>query len=215
MKSLFTLLLLIAAGYLGYRCGSDRKVSLPPEPTTRTVVAPSPNTIVALRRLAELKTAEFAIERVIDIRDKQSHLFGLVQAEDALLLIAGGRVSAGIDLTHLKEGAIVSNWEARRIVVELPSAQILDAHIDEQRTYVHSRRTDSLAARKETLESDARREAERELERGALSGGILKMANENAKATVESLLHSLGFVDVQVRIAAPESSTPVEGQQQK
>jgi hypothetical protein len=208
MQRFFTLILLLLVAWAGYHFGKRAEPVPPFEEPSRIVVQPTPNTIVALRRLAELETAEFAIERVIDIRDKQSHLWGLIRAEDALLLIAGGRVRAGINLAALPEGAIVSDWEQRRVQVRLPAARVLSAHLEEERTYVHTRHTDSLAERKETLESDARRAAEQELEQAAISGGILKMATDNARLTVESLLYSLGFLEVQVTFEAESQKLP-------
>lgn len=194
---LFSALLLLVAAYLGFRCAKlDEPEKAPAE--RRIEIEKTPNVVVALRRLARLESAEFAIERVIDARDKQSRLWGLVQAEDALLLVASGRVVAGIDFEELKPGAVHADWQARRIEVQLPPARIFQAHLDEERTYVHSRHTDGLAKRRETLETDARRSAERELAEAALASGILKKSQENARSTVESLLYSLGFQKVTV-----------------
>jgi hypothetical protein len=49
------------------------------------------------------------------------------------------------------------------------------------------------------LESDVRREAERQLTQAALDGGILKTAAANAKTTLTSLLQGLGFEAVSFR----------------
>jgi hypothetical protein len=195
---LFSLLLLLLAGYLGFRCAKEGETPEKASVERRIEIEKNPNVIVALRRLARLETAEFAIERVVDARDKQSHLWGLIRAEDTLLLVASGVVAAGIDFEELKEGSIRADWDARQVDVRLPAPRVLRAHLDEERTYVHSRRTDTLAERRETLETDARRAAERELEQAALASGILDKAQENARATVESLLYSLGFQKVTV-----------------
>jgi hypothetical protein len=216
MSRFVTLVALLCALYAGYRWGehAEPAPATPSPPPSRVVVENTPSTIVALRRLARLEVAEFAIERVIDARDQQSHLFGLVQAEDAVLLIAGGRVSAGVDLTDLPEHAVVANWEARTVEVHLPPVRVLTSHLDEGRTYVHTRKTDAFAIRKESLETDARRAAESELEQAAIQGGILKMGTDNARSTVESLLLSLGFQKATItfaphdRAGAPTSPEP-------
>jgi hypothetical protein len=49
------------------------------------------------------------------------------------------------------------------------------------------------------LESDVRREAERQMTQAALDGGILKTATTNARATLTSLLQGLGFEAVTFR----------------
>lgn len=205
MGRFLSLVALFLAAYVGYRWAKREAPSAPSE--SRVEVERTPNVVVALRRLQRLETAEFAIERVMDVRDKQSRLGGLVQAEDALLLIASGLVSAGIDLNELPEDAILAHWDERTVSVALPAPRVLHAHLDEGRTYVHTRRTDAFAERRETLETDARRAAEAELERAAIEGGLLKMATDNARATVESLLYSLGFRSVTVTF----SQAPPDG----
>jgi len=205
LSRLFSASLLLLAAYLGFRCAKGDEAKT--EPVERRIeIEKTPNVIVALRRLARLETSEFAIERVIDARDKQSRFMGLVQAEDTLLLIASGSVVAGIDFEELKPGAIQTDWEARRIEVRLPPTRVFRAHLDEERTYVHSRHTDRMAERRETLETDARRAAERELEQAALEGGILKKSEDNARSTVESLLYSLGFQKVTVSFEGAEGA---------
>src|SRR5437667_416011 len=49
------------------------------------------------------------------------------------------------------------------------------------------------------LESDVRREAERQITKAALDGGILQAAATNARTTVTTFLQSLGFERVEVR----------------
>jgi Protein of unknown function (DUF4230) len=123
-------------------------------------------------------------------------------------MVAGGQVRAGIDLANLSDGAIVTDWEKRRVAVRLPTVKILSRHLDEGRTYVHTRQTDRLAERKESLEAEARRAAEQELERAAISGGILRIARENAQNTVQSLLRSLGFEEVLVTFESEPPHLP-------
>ncbi len=55
----------------------------------------SPSVVIAVKDLARLETVEYSIERVIDLRDRQSLLFGLVKTQDAILFVAVGQVSAG------------------------------------------------------------------------------------------------------------------------
>src|SRR5690348_11010811 len=56
--------------------------------TTTTVIRQTPSVITAVKNLARLETASYHVERVIDLRDKQTSLFGMVKAEDAILLVA-------------------------------------------------------------------------------------------------------------------------------
>jgi HSP20 family molecular chaperone IbpA len=169
-----------------------------PAPPLTTVVNAGPPVIVAVRSLARLETAEFHMERVIDLRQKQEHLMGLVDSQDAILLVAAARVSAGIDLQGVNDDAIDLDQETKSVTIRLPAPEVFDAALDEERTYVHSRSTDLLAERSEQLETEARQAAARRLQEAAVEAGLLRIARDNAKSTVTSLLHSLGFEHVEI-----------------
>jgi hypothetical protein len=169
--------------------------------TTTTVVRPTPQVVVAVRDLARLESAEYHMERVIDLEDRQTRFFGLVEAEDAILLIASGEVTAGVDLTRMQDGDVVVDPDARTARITLPEPEVLRTTLDNERTYVHHRSTDTLAQRSETLETRARQEAERTLHDAAVEAGILDRARDNARRTVTTLVESLGYDDVQVQFA--------------
>jgi hypothetical protein len=164
-----------------------------------TTVRASPPIVVAIRDLATLEAATYHMERVIDLRDSQSHLFGLFESEDAVLLVAAADVVAGVDLTTMRDGDVRFDWEQRTAEILLPPPIVLSARLDNDRTYVHTRSTDTLARRAETLETRARREAEQTLRDAAITAGILGRARENAARTVKTLVESLGYDQVEVR----------------
>lgn len=167
--------------------------------STRTEERSTASVVSAVRNLARLESAEFHMERVIDLRDKQSHLFGLVRAEDAVLLVAAANVVAGVDLSRMGDDAVVVNEETHTAIITLPAPQILSAALDNKHTFVHTRTTDLLATRDATLESRARVEAEKELRQAAIDAGILDRARRNAGDTVRTLVKALGFQRVQIR----------------
>jgi hypothetical protein len=199
------LILVGLAGALGVGLIVGRCSSKPPTPavTSATVLKPTPNVITAIRDLARLESAEFQIERVIDLTDKQTRFFGLLETKDALLLVASGSVVAGVDLSELKDSDVMIDPKTRLVRVRLPRPKILSSRIDNERTYVHTRRTDVLAERRESLETRARQEAERSIVEAAKQGGILGRAEQNSRRTIQSLVHSLGYdsIDVQFRDA--------------
>lgn len=171
----------------------------PPAPRDTLVVRPTADVVVAMRDLARLESAQFHMERVIDLRDQQSRLFGLVQAEDAILMVAAGDVVAGVDLTEMRDGDVVIDAERRTATVTLPPPRVLSTRLDNERTFVHTRSTDALARRREDLETRARQEAERTIAQSAIEAGILDRARANAARTVETLVRSLGYERVEVR----------------
>ena len=186
-------------GLLVGRCSSKAST---PAATSVSVLRPGPNVIVAVRDLAELTSAEYQVERVIDLTEQQTRFFGLVKAEDALLLVASGSVAAGVDLSQLREEDVRIDEARKSVRIRLPPAKILSSRLDNERTYVHTRRTDVLAERKESLETRARQEAERAIVEAARQGGILQRAQTNAQRTVESLVRSLGYGSVSVEVRA-------------
>src|SRR5690606_33241907 len=106
MRALALGMILLAAGAVGY-CVGTRSPEDEPPPSRVIEVKESPSVITALQRLARLEGAALHLERVIDLQEKQSRFFGLVEAKDAILLIAAGDVTAGIDLAGLKADDIV------------------------------------------------------------------------------------------------------------
>jgi hypothetical protein len=170
---------------------------LPPMSSSVSVVRSLPSVLVAVRDLARLESVSFHMERVIDLTEKQSRLFGLVETEDAILLVAVADVSAGVDLGRLAEGDIQADPKLGRVHIRLPAAEIFHVTLDKDHTYVHTRKTGLLARRQEDLESRARAEAERALVESAREAGVLLRARENARRLVEGLVRSLGYTQVE------------------
>ncbi len=199
-------LLLVGAGTascLG-RFLAPRPAPSPPPPSTVTVIRPTSQVLIAVRDLSHLEGAEYHMERVVDLREQQSRFFGLVHTEDAILLVAAGDVTAGVDLSALREGDVVVDMARREATIVLPRPKVLSTRLDNQRTYVHTRNTGVLAHHQESLETQARQEAERTLEQAAVLGGVLERAQRNAERTVETLVRSLGYTRVSVRTRRPE-----------
>jgi hypothetical protein len=171
-----------------------------PPATTRTItVRPTPDVLRAVQDLARLETVSFHMERVVDLREAQARAWGLIEAEDAILLVAVGDVVAGVDLVALRPEDVRADPAASTATLTLPRATVFSARLDSERTYVHSRTTDVLAQRQEQLETRARQEAERSIAAAAQEAGILRRAEENAARTITGLVRAMGFRDVNIR----------------
>jgi hypothetical protein len=173
-----------------------KALRLPAERSSRVLVEPTPDVLVAVHELSRLQTTSYHMERVIALRDEQSRLFGLVQARDAVRLVAVGEVTAGVDLSQLTPGDIQVDWAHRRALLRLPPPQVFSATLDNARTYVYSRQTDQLAVRREDLEARARREAEATMRAGAIDAGIIRQARIGAEHALGALLRAVGFARV-------------------
>lgn len=191
-----------SCAFLGAGAATCAYHTLTPSPRSEasaTVVRGTSTIVLAIRDLATLETSSYHMERVIDLRDRQSRMFGLVESEDAILLVAVGDVVAGVDLTTMRDGDVSFDPDKRVAYITLPRANVLSARLDNEQTYVHSRNTDTLAERADTLETRARQEAERSLKEGALAAGILERANKNAVRAIETLVRGLGYARVETR----------------
>ena len=120
------------------------------------------------------------------------------------MLVAAGDVTAGVDLSLLDEGDVRVDSEQKSVTIILPPASVFSARLDNSRTYVHTRSTDLLAKRKESLETRARQEAERTLQASAVEAGLLPRAERNVARTIQSLVSSLGYRDVKVTFSERE-----------
>jgi hypothetical protein len=92
--------------------------------------------------------------------------------------------------------------QSRRVRLRLPAPEILSARLDNERTYVNSRKTDLLARRGDQLETDARRLAERGIRDAALEAGILERARQGAQQALTTLVRGLGYDHVEFEWAS-------------
>jgi hypothetical protein len=156
-----------------------------------------PAVVTAVRDMARLDATSFHIEKVVEATDAQSRLWGLVEAKDALLLVAVGDVVAGVDLAKIRDEDVRVEGATRTVHLRLPAAEVTSSTLDELATHVYRRSTDVLAERKEGLEGDARRQAEEQMRKAAIEGGILERARASAERTLRTLLRALGYDHVE------------------
>jgi len=170
---------------------------LPPTPT------PLPNgqaVVLAVRSLNRLESAEFVIEKVI-IKEAGQGALGVLFG-DRLIFVAHGNVIAGIDLSKMQVSDIQVLPSGKAYVV-LPAAEILVVNIDNDKSYVVDRETGLLTKGDVNLETEARREAEDEIEKAALEANVLDRAQSSAETNVRQLLAQLGYTDVTFVRATP------------
>lgn len=172
---------------------------LGPSPTaSQETVRPTGTILMAIRDVARLETSELHMEKVIDLTDKQSRFFGLLKSTDAVLLIAAGDVTIGIDLTKLGERDFVVDRATSTARITLPAPEVLSVRLDEEHTYVYKRTTDFLAERNEQLESRARQEAVRAIGDAARQKEVMEKARRRAEQQLQQLLEKFGVTHVTV-----------------
>ena len=170
----------------------------PPASTSVVTVHSTPNVLIAVRELARLETAEVHVEKVIDLTDTQSHMFGLVQATDAILLVAVGQATLGVDLAKLSETDVSMDPTSKTARLRLPAPEVFQAGLDENATYVYTRTTSLLAKRNEQLEGNARREAVAAIRKAADTEEMKAKAKAQAEKQITSLVRQLGAERVEI-----------------
>ena len=191
----FVAAILAIAGAIGFGVASWTP---PPASTSVVTVHSTPNVLVAVRDMARLEPAEVHVEKVIDLTDTQSHMFGLVQATDAILLVAVGQATLGVDLSKLTEADISMDLTSKTATLHLPAPEVFQAGLDENATYVYTRTTSVLAKRNEQLETQARREAVAAIRKAADTPEMKTRAKVQAEKQITSLVRQLGAERVNI-----------------
>lgn len=155
-----------------------------------------PAVVQHVQQLQRLETVAYKMEKIVAGSQDNPYLPRLL-AGDRILLIVHGEVTAGIDLGQLDAEAL----QIAGTIVELamPAPELFSTRIDNQRTRVYSRETGLFTSPNPQLESEVRREAERQVRQAALDGGILAAATSNARTTLATFLKGLGFETVRFR----------------
>ena len=156
-----------------------------------------PSVVQKIQRINRLETVVYSLDTVVEGSHSSPILPDLL-AGDRLLLVVHGQSVAGIDLSKLRPEDVHIDSAERSIRITLPPSQIFVTTLDNQHTRVYARSTGLLVPVDQNLESETRAKAEEQLQKAALDDGILDVARKNARATVTTLLSSLGFDQVEV-----------------
>lgn len=152
-----------------------------------------PTVVQQIQQLQRLETVVYNMEKIVT-GSQESRFLPRILAGDRLLLIVHGEVTAGVDLGVLDASQLLI--DGRTVTLTLPEASLFSTRVDNARSRVYARETGLFTSPDPELESEVRREAERQLTQAALDGGILKTAATNARTTLTSLLLGLGFESV-------------------
>jgi hypothetical protein len=157
----------------------------------------TPVVVGAIQRLSRLETVVYSLDTVVE-DDHSVPILPDALAGDKILLVVHGQSIAGVDLSLLKREDVIVDSGTRSVHVTLPASQVFVTTLDNQHTRVYARTTGLLVPVDPNLESETRSKAEGQLQQAALADGILDVARKNARATVTTLLYSLGFLHVDV-----------------
>lgn len=157
------------------------------------------NTAAVLKQvqtLSQLVTVKYVMEKIEVLSDPPQNILRQFWFDDThVVLVAHGVVKAGVDLSQLKTSDVSVSGKAIRLT--LPPPQVTDAYLDDKLTQVVERNTGVLRSFNKDLEQAARQNAVADINRAARDSGILKEADERARAQLVHLCRQLGFEQVE------------------
>jgi len=145
-----------------------------------------------IQTLSQLVTVKYVIEKVEILEDKSQNPIRAALPDDTrVILVAHGIVKAGIDFERLKPGDL--QLDGKKVKLVLPPAQITDCYLDDRQTKVIERNTSFFRDFNKDLEQTARQNAVDDIRRAARTSGILKDADERARAQLKGFFDQLGL----------------------
>lgn len=167
-----------------------------PPPTPTVVVRPP--ALLQVRAISELATAQSLLSTIVEV--SQARVGNVLY--EKLVLIACGRVKAGVDLTQLQDSDVIVMEDGKTVRVKLPRAKLLDVYLIDDAsqpctTRVYDRTNLILIPESKDLEAQAREEALEAIRTTAIESGLLNDARRNAQIAIERILLSAGYERVE------------------
>ena len=140
-----------------------------------------------VQTLSQLVTVKYVMEKVVIFEDVKWYPGG----DSRVLIVAHGIVKAGVDFDKVKLADV--ELSGKRVTIKVPAAQITDCYLDDGQTQVVERTTGLLRTFDKDLEQTARKIAVDDIRRAARSAGILKDADERARAQLQKMFQLAGY----------------------
>jgi hypothetical protein len=199
-------LLMVGIGILA--CGiialftPSPKTPSPTKTSAVTNIITSGAVIEKIEQVSELTTTKYSIQLVAKSETVgEWYLLGTTNVK--MLLIARGKVNAGLDLAALDPSAVRVSNDGQSVTVRLPQVKIFDRdHIlssNPSDTYVYDVQK-GIASDTSGTETQLRGVANDQILEAACKDGIMDEATKNAKVVVEQLLKTF-FTNVTVTSA--------------
>jgi hypothetical protein len=162
-----------------------------PQPTPTILMQPA--VIDQIKPLGQLHTSSYFLSTVVDTQMK----IGALNQVQRVLLVACGKVDAGVDLAKLQAADIQTL--GGKVVIRLPQTELFTTQLFDDRkcTYIVMRDEGILLPPNLVLETAAREAAVANFRETALANNILDQARTNAEGEIRRLLSLVNYRDVQ------------------
>lgn len=170
--------------------------TIAPPPTPTIVVRPP--AILSVRALSELATAQMLMSTVVEA--DQARVGNIVY--EKLILIACGRVKAGIDMSQIQDSDVMESADGKTVTVRLPRAKMTDSYLIDDpsqtcTTKVYDRTNLIVLPETKELEGQAREKAIEAIRKTAEESGLMDEARRNAQIAIERILLNAGYEKVE------------------
>lgn len=163
----------------------DNLTPFKPQPTT---ISFSDAVIDDINQVSELTTTTYMIQQVV--RNEG----GGFATHYLVILVAKGKVNAGLDLDQLDARDVSVSEDGKNITVTLPPVKILTKRSNilsskEEDTYIYTKIKDiTSGANLDEIEQEMRNNAGAQILETACNDGILRAATDDARAAIEQFL---------------------------
>ncbi len=180
MVIIILVLLLLGATTVDSIIGGVRSIFNPEVDTQITTVV-----LERIQNISSLRTTTYNFTGIVTSeRDMPGILAALYG--DRLVMMAVGRVEAGINVDEINAGSITV--DGNRLTVRIPYPVIINCFLDEDASYVISRDTGLFASPLPNLDQEARRFAIRQFRNTAVEDGILDSARTQAEGAIREII---------------------------
>ena len=175
-----------------------------PRPTNTPAPTPTPTPtpiLIERKDLGKMVTIQYKLQTVSVVEEKDASWIIRLFGDNKVVLVAAGKVLAGVDMTQLTQEDIVVSDTAVKIV--MPPAEILSVHLVPGESWVYDRKLNILKPNWQ-LELQAQEQAEASLRGWSIENGILAQAEEVFTSRIEAFLRRLGFTEVTILFRGSE-----------
>jgi len=174
-----------------------------PEPTPTPTATPTPTptpTPLPLPKwgeLGDLSSVEYTASTVVERSRPREGISGVLLGTDRVVVMALGRIRAGVDLSKIKPSDVQVAGQSIRI--RLPRAQVFTVELLPEASRVFDSQRSWLFSEYEGLELEALDEARRKLRQEAeRNTAMLEIAETMARLQLSEFLRKAGFDQVEI-----------------
>ncbi|WP_326820466.1 DUF4230 domain-containing protein [Streptosporangium sp. NBC_01756] len=171
-----------------------------------TVDRSQPVLLQSIHNLSRFEAATGNFQVVVDLEKDAAFLPDAVKGSRTLFVGAGG-VDAYVDFGGLATGALTMSPDRKEVTVKLPRAQLEKPNLDNKRSYVYAQQRGLFDRVEDFLSSSPADQqelyllAEKKIAEAAQASDLRNRADQNTKAMLQSMLGTLGFEKVTVKLA--------------